>query len=808
MRDDSAQAASDERLHFGARDVDARTPRDGRPPGKDTAPSRESHERESRRRWRATPVILRAFAERLRLAVASALAAEWERGTAFLFVPVCLSAGALIYFCISWEPPFAPLVTSIAALSAAYLLARRKFFTRIILLAALLVVAGALAAKLETWRASTKMLGSDISTRIVGRVATIEHQATGRVRLTIDIVSTSRPHLRYSPDRIRASARRIPADMQPGSGVRGVVHLFPPTGPLRPSSYDFSFRSYFDGIGASGFFLTNPEDVPLATPASFRDRAAAAIARLRGAIANRVRAAVPGPNGEIGAALVAGVQSGIPENINEALRIAGLAHVLSISGLHMALAAGVVLLFMRSGFALFPGFASHHPTKKYAAAVALVAIAFYLLISGGGVAPQRSFVMLAIMLTAVLFDRTAISMRNFALAALTVVVFSPHEIVGPSYQMSFAATGALISAYAGWAEWRQRRTHRPPPSTHSLPRRAAGAAMRHVTGLAFTSLIAGTATALFAAWHFQRVSSLGLVANLATMPVISVIVMPFLVIGLALMPFGLDGPAFAIMGKGIGLFTEIAVALSKHSPFDAIGVIPASAVLVLAAALVLLTLTTTRLRLVAIPLIAAGAVLLARRPALEVFVSEDARLVALKLSDGRLAINRDRPNAFTMEDWSRAMMAPAIVKPGKAGPTAMPSTAPEVPFNCTKMLCIAWNRRGVVVAHAQNAEAALPACPVADLIVIDDATAYDPCAADGPAIVTKRDLARNGAASVTFTATASGFSPHIQYSIERPYRPWHAERAYSRDARGLPPYKRKEHRSGYPEGTKAQGKQR
>jgi competence protein ComEC len=794
MGDDSATEIGDERSQFDARLLDRPTPIDVGADQAEKAGSGRSGK--SAGVARAPPLRLRdrwrQARERFEASIRTAAATEWERGTTFLFVPVCLSAGAIAYFNISWEPSFVPLVSSIAALSAAYLTARSQFLLRMALLAALLVVAGVMAAKIETWRASTRMLGADITTRIVGRVATVEHQASGRVRLTIDLVSTSRPRLRYAPERIRASARKVPADMRPGSGVKGVVHLFPPSGPLRPSSYDFSFRSYFEGIGASGFFLTNPKGVALKKPATFRERAAASIAKLRSALADRVRAAVPGPNGEIGAALVAGVESGIPDDINEALRITGLAHVLSISGLHMALVAGIVLLSVRLGFAIFPGFASRHPTKKYAAVIALTAIAFYLLISGAGVATERSFIMLAIMLSAVLFDRAAISMRNFALAALVVVLTAPHEIVGPSFQMSFAATAALISAYAAWGEWRQRGERRPPPPAGSFFHHGRTAVVRHFVGLAATSLIAGTATALFAAWHFQRVSPLGLVANLATMPIISAIVMPFLVLGLVLMPFGLDGPAFAIMGKGIGLFTRIAMALSKHSPFDAIGIVPASAVIFLTVALVILTLATTRLRIVALPFLAVGIALVARRPTPELLVSEDARLVALKLSDGSVTINRNRPNDFTLEDWLRAMMATAVVKPGRIAASAMPTIAAEVPFACTKTLCIAWNAKGVLVAQAASEDAAREACAVASLIVIDDATAGDPCGADGPAVITKRDLARYGAAAVTFKDTDAGFMPIVEYSIGKPYRPWHAERAYSREARGLPPYQRRE----------------
>ena len=152
--------------------------------------------------------------------------------------------------------------------------------------------------------------------------------------------------------------------------------------------------------------------------------------------------------GEIAAALVAGVRAGIPEDVNEALRRTGLAHILSISGLHMALVAATIMAVLRFGFAFFPDFASRHPVKKYAASAALVALAVYLFISGSAVAAERSFIMIGVMLTAMLFDRAALTMRNLAISAIAIIAVSPHEVAGPSFQMSFAATAALIGAYA------------------------------------------------------------------------------------------------------------------------------------------------------------------------------------------------------------------------------------------------------------------------------------------------------------------------------------------------------------------------
>ena len=194
------------------------------------------------------------------LAAEAAIAAttEIDRGVAFLLVPVFLAAGVVFYFSLAAEPGFLSPVASSTALGAMALLARSRPRLHLALMAALLVALGVLCAKVETWRASTVMFGSEISTRLTGRVVSINTMANGRIRLTLDVLSTARPKLRYQPDRVRLSARAVPQGLTAGATVSGFARLMPPTGPVRPDSYDFSFQSYFDGIGASGFFLTNP----------------------------------------------------------------------------------------------------------------------------------------------------------------------------------------------------------------------------------------------------------------------------------------------------------------------------------------------------------------------------------------------------------------------------------------------------------------------------------------------------------------------------------------------------------------------
>lgn len=775
---------------------------------------------------------------RLKHGLRHAFVTDLERGNGFLFAPVFMAAGALFYFTIPLEPGFAVLFVCLGAAIGLALITSARPALHAALLAAIMFSAGALAGKIETWRASTQMLGSQITTQLTGRVMRIEHQATGRVRLTLDVMATQRPALRYAPERVRATARSVPEGLKPGDVVYGVARLMPPSGPVRPQSYDFTFNSYFSGIGASGFFMTGPKIVTSQIKPDLKTRIVVMVEMWRGRMAQHIENSIGGPEGAVAAALITGIRAGISEEINEALRITGLYHIISISGLHMALVGGTLMVALRAGFALFPNFAMRRPVKKYAAFIALSATGFYLVMSGGDVAAQRSFMMLAVMLLAVLFDRAALTMRNLAISALIILALAPHEVIGPSFQMSFAATAALVAAYAVWRDQRVRRPARLR-ARETLKTKGLRSIAGYIAGLSMTSVVAGLATALFTAWHFQQVSPLSLIANLAVMPIVSVAVMPMAVLASLLMPLGLDGPPLWVMGQGIMAMNAIAIWLANYSAYDATGAIPLAAVMTLTMALALLTMSETGLRWAALPLLIIGVWLLALRDLPDAFVSEDATLVALRLTDGRIAVNRDRPRAFTMDNWRRAFGGGAIERPvksrvksrarsqnesaAKAGdqassngwfmPEAITSPVSQTAFPvftdsgfiCWPDLCLASRADGAVIAHAKDATAAMPACGHASLIIIVDATAENPCAGAASVVVTGRELARHGSIAVTFRhivpKSAHPKSAHqgaltrllhadLHFSVSEPYRPWHAHRRYSRSARGLAPYQR------------------
>ena len=208
--------------------------------------------------------------------------------------------------------------------------------------------------------------------------------------------------------------------------------------------------------------------------------------------------------------------------------------------------------------ALIPSLASRRPIKKWAAVGALVAAAFYLLLSGAEVATQRSFIMIAIVLIGVMVDRPALTFRTLTVAAFGVLLLAPQAVVHPSFQMSFAATLALIAGLSA------RPAVAAPMPTRSLGARVALWGGREIAALILASLVAGLATTPYAAFHFHRLAPYGVIANLLAMPVVSAWVMPMGILGVLAMPFGFDALFWRLMGDGIDWM--IAVALWVAQP--------------------------------------------------------------------------------------------------------------------------------------------------------------------------------------------------------------------------------------------------
>lgn len=747
--------------------------------------------------------------------VVGAIGREIGRGMFFLLFPVFMGVGAVVYFTLSTEPGWLPLFSVLAVSVLIRILARNHFLASQLLTLAVALQLGMIAGKIETERRATQMLGSEVATRVTGRVVALEYRDNGSWRVTLDLLETQRPKLRYSPQRIRITARDIPAQTTIGSGLNGFARLRVASGPVRPGNYDFGFHAYFGGIGANGFFLGTPKITDVPGPRDMVAKIAGSIAQLRVHVSDRIAEVLSGEDGSVAAALIAGERAGISEETNEHLRKAGLAHILSISGLHMVLAAGVVMMSLRSLFALFPAFSARYSVKKYAAFLSLLSCTFYLAMSGADVAAQRSYVMIAVMLCALLADRAAISMRNLAISAIAMIAISPHEILGPSFQMSFSATAALIAAFAWWSD-RKTRNQSNTENRKASPRGLLSKIFIPAIATGATSIVAGIASGVFAAYHFNNTAPLGLVGNVLALPVISILVMPFAVLSLVLMPLQLDWLPLQIMGFGVLLVRHIAEFVASLSPDGNPGVMPVMTLILWTAALVVAVTFTTRLRLLALPFVLAGLFVFIRTPMPDILISEDAKFVAVRLSGGNFAINRSRPPQFTAQNWQTAYLVGAFIPPQVIKKRTI--TADENVFICEDGLCTIPLRDGRMLAYTAQEDMREIACDVGDIVVLAIAGKELRCERSNSVVISRQELALKGTLEISLgpklrpdtvahskpqnnesisAIESYRFAPpklrnigeyadQLSFSVDAPTRPWHLYRLYSRAARGLP----------------------
>ncbi len=662
----------------------------------------------------------------MRAVLARMLALDGQRGMLFCWTPVCLALGIGGYFALPAEPSRPGWTALAVALAALLALAVRRGRQFPWLVGLALVMAGFSLAGLRSHSVAEPMLGFRYYGPIEGRIVKVDRSRSGALRLTLDRVRLDR--VTHPPARVRLSLHGDQRwlDPVPGAMVAMTGHLAPPSGPTEPGGFDFRRLAWFDRLGAVGY--TRSPVLPMSVdPPDWR---AVWLGRQRLRIATAVRQAMPGEAGAFVAAITTGDRSGIAPATLEDLRASNLAHLLAISGLHMGLLAGFVFAAARLGLALVPGLAVARPIKAWAAAVALVAAAGYLAMSGGNVATQRAFVMVAVMLGAVIAGRRALTLRAVALAATVLLVAAPESLTEAGFQMSFAATTALVAVF------RLMRQFAPQQGNKILG---------WVAALVISSAVAGTATAPFAAAHFHRVVYFGLIANMLTVPLMGALVMPLAVLSACLAPFGLAGLGLALMQPAVEWILGVAHWVATLP--GGLGHVPAAAhwalpLLSLGAIWVILWQGLFRwggLAVVAVALLGWAS---PDRPAL--LVSESGGLLGLATPQGR-ALSKPRGDGFAAETWLEA--------DGDAADQA--AAAARSGFTHDGMEIVT-EVGGLTVAHLRGKAAADKvgaACARADLVIVlaDALPAQGDCR-----VIDRGALRRLGALAISPDADGAG----------------------------------------------------
>ncbi len=620
-----------------------------------------------------------------------------------LWAPAAIGLGAGLYFGLRAEPDWRIDAGALVVLAAASFW--RGPFRR--LFAALAFVAlGFVAADWRTDQVEAPQLSRELGmVDLTGRLLSVEESARQR-RYVIEITSVENLPADQTPDRARITWRGEGFDAQPGDLISVRARLSPPPPPVVPGAFDFARQLYFQKIGAVGIAVTPPR-VYAGAEKTFVQNLAADTETMRVNLAARIIHATPDQEqgGAILAAIVTGKRGAISERSEAALRDAGLAHLLAISGLHMGLATGLVFFTVRFGLAAIEPLALRYPIKKWAAAAALLSGFFYLILSGGGWSARRAFIMAAIMFLAILVDRRALSLRNVGIAAVIILLTTPEALFHPGFQMSFAAVTALIAAY----EWFATRAKQE--FDHSWFAKAR----RYLVALALTDTIAALATAPYALFHFNRVAIYSLPANMAAMPIMGFLIVPFAVIALLLSPFGLDGWAW---GFAVRCMEAVLYIASSVSGLD--GAVsttpqwPQSAMIALTIGGLWLCLSRAPWRLAGLAAIPVAAVLVSfsRPPAL--FVSASGLNGGVIARDGEgertLFVYSTRREKFAARMWEEAA--------GLDIETVKPSAMADL-FACDASGCAGAvsDRAAVTAVFTEDRASLAEDCQRAELVV-------------------------------------------------------------------------------------------
>ena len=675
-----------------------------------------------------------------------------------LWAPVAFGGGCAVYFALGIEPPAWPLIAGAALAAGLWLGARRLARARVWTLGLMLLACFALG--LAVARLRTDAVAAPIApamaepTVVEGWVIDVDSPGSVGPRVVIAPVRIRGLTPEETPIRLRATVRG--AAPEPGQAVRLFALINPPPAPASPGAYDFGRGAYFQGLGGVAFSLgeTRPASLPL-PPWSVR--AAMAVNGLRYDLAQRIVARQGMRTGGVAAAMTTGHEAWLDPAQVDVMRDSGLAHILSISGLHMAVVGGFAFFLVRLLVAAWPWLALRVSGKKVAAWAGLLAVGTYLIISGSPPPAERAAITASIAFLAILLDRQAITMHALAVAAFVVLLLQPEAIVTPGFQMSFAATAALVALVEAWPV-RPREISAPLPI---LIVQRAGAWL----GIAvLASLVAGAATGPFAMQHFNRTAIYGLGANLATAPLSDFVIMPMLALGALLEPMGLGAPFLWLAGQGIGLMLTIGEWVAGLP--GAVKTVASAPDFVLPIAflgVLFCCLWRGPLRWLGLPF-AAAIMLWPREPTPDLWIGDGGANAAF-VAEGEAVVMRPGVRQFAVDVWSRRRGVEQVDRAVEGWTCTRFSCAPEEAAGGP--LAMWWGRR------APSLEQVDALCRSAPVVSVRATVAVLPPSCEGRLVLDGTDYARGGAIELWRDGPASADRWRAVWTAEvRGDRPW------------------------------------
>ncbi len=464
----------------------------------------------------------------------------------FYFIPVFYGIGVGIYFALPFEPDLYATILALCSSIFGYFLLSKNNHIKIFAQITIISLLGFTITNLHTIARSSEEFDYNDQFVIVNAEVVNIQKTQDNYRVIFKNLDFKNLEYFTNSFKIRVRFKNIPDNLNEGDIVDFKAILSKPAESILPDHFNFARYAFFENIKAVGYAVSNLKIIKNTTNISY-------LAKLRQHMLKTIHQTLDQVNGSIASALIIGEYSQLPRNILDEMRISGLAHILSVSGLHMTVISGIFFFLCRQILAFSNTLALNFNLKKIASITAIIGGYFYLLLTGLQIAAIRSYIMTSLFLFAILIDRIQIGMRSIAIAALLLLVFWPEYIIHPSFQMSFAAVLALISVYELLAQKNIFFKHQ----NFVLNIILSG------VSLLFTSLVASLAIAPFAAYHFNQASYYSMLANLFAVPLISIYVMPLMIISMFLYPFGAMHYPLNLADIGISYVVKISSFVAK-----------------------------------------------------------------------------------------------------------------------------------------------------------------------------------------------------------------------------------------------------
>ncbi len=666
------------------------------------------------------------------------------------WVPVWLAAGIAVYFGMNHEPN--PHLPWAILLLLPVLYAVRHFPKwRFVLGVWLLMLIGMSAAMWQTERMKAPKLPSALDiVSIEGTLKKVTYDEK-QYKLWIEDLNIEEVSPEQTPKLIRVAFRG--KEVPPiGSRVKSRGKIFAASGPAMPDDYDFGRYFFFRQIGAVGVIF--PPLKPVEDSETLpKDVWGDWVASVRADVQQRMLSLQEGEAITVLSALVTGDKSPIPKDTAEAFRNSGLAHMLAISGMHMAIISGVFFLFLRSLLVLIPPISRRYNVKKIAALMALIASSAYLVMADFPISAVRAYIMIAFMFTAVLLDREAVTVRSLMIAATFILLLYPSSLVEAGFQLSFSATLALVVSYRTF-----RMVQGTPDEQQSWVRRI----LMYLLGIIISSLIASLATLPFIMFHFQQINPYSIISNLAAVPFFGFIVMPMLMLSMLLMPLGLEVLPLKVAAWGMDYLIIIAQTVA-HIPGADFHVMPLAnwSIVLIGAGMLLLLLHRLRwVKWTGFALICIGIAtpLLYVKP--DIVVANDGRYIAVKQGDSYTLIHGKSNRGFSVKQW-KERLASEIIKVKQ----------PEEHIGsvtCDKLGCVL-KKGEYILAFPKKIEAVAEDCAMADYVFYEGDVSDAVCKNTSKLVDAKR-LKNRGSMAIWFGHDGRMFAKFAcDYTGQRPW---------------------------------------